>query len=268
MIIQLNTIPENVSFSNFGELSNNRFFHDHFISITNINQPFISGDLNGEDESYILYFKLSKITQTDTIRIRGLNCIFKDIRPNFKILTNWEVEINVKNNIDKEIFILFDCKKDYKTWKLQFGEGVPENPSLNSVQEWTYCRASFDYISVIRVSKPIDDNTMELPRFIINPTYSREQIGNPQRGDVGQPFGRNIRQLKTLSVNYNRVKTFLIDEYIERVGLAIPHFIVPYPENVFNVPPFWGTLQNMPVNVKRAENNWYWDLSLEWKEAY
>lgn len=268
MIFQFNTIPSNVTLSRFGELSNNRFLHDQYITIINNNQPVIIGELDGKDQSYILYFKLSPVTQAEKIRIRGLNCTFKDIKPNFALLSNWEVEINVKENINKEIFILFDCDKNYNSWKLQFGEGIPETPSLRIVEEWSYCRASFDYIAIIRTSTPINNETMELPRFVVSPKYSIEQIGNATRGSVGQPYGRNIRQLKTLGVNFTRVKAYLIDEYIEKVGLATPHFIVPYPENVFNIAPFWGTLQQMPEYTKRVENNWYWNLSLNWKEAY
>jgi len=268
MIIQLNTIADNISLAQFGNISNNRFFHDHFVSIINTPKPIITGELNGKNQSFILHFKLSNATIAETIRIRGLNCTLKDIKPNFPILTNWEVEINVKENIDEDIYILFDCAKTYGTWILQFGEGIPKNPSLSKVEEWTQCRAAFEYFAIIRVSKPIDESTIAIPRFIASPKYSLEQIGNPQRGSVGQPYGRNIRQLKKFTVSFTRVRIQEIEKYIKTVGLATPHFIVPYPENVFNIPPFWGTLQDIPEITKRVENGWYWNLSMSWLEAY
>jgi hypothetical protein len=268
MIVQFSTIPSEVSFDKFGTPSNNRFFHDHSISITNRNQPIIQGETDGKNRSYILLFRLSDKTQAEKIKIRGLNCTFKDIKPNFSVLTNWEVIIDVQKNLKNDVFILFDCDKSYENWKLQFGEGRPERPNPTAVEEWTVCRALFDYLALIKVSEPDNDETMALPRFIISPKYSYDYISSAMRGSVGQPYGRNIRQLKTFEVQYTRVKAYVIDEYIERVGLAIPHFIVPYPENVFNVPPFWGTLNDMPEFTKRAENNWYWNLDLSWKEAY
>jgi hypothetical protein len=268
MIMQFNTIPSEVSLEHFGYASVNRFFHDHFMSIENTEQPYIHGDMGGKDRSYILHFKLSETTRAEKITIRGLNCVFKDIKPNFFILSNYDVEIDVKKYIDRDIFILFDCNKAYNKWKLIFGEGRSGEPNSHKVTEWDYCRAVFDYFAIIKVSKPDNDETIELPRFIMSPKYSYEFINTAMRGSVGQPYGRNIRKLKTLEVQFTRVKTYLIDEYIDRAGLAIPHFIVPYPGNVFNIPPFWGTLSEVPKFTKRGENDWYWNLQMNWKEAY
>jgi hypothetical protein len=268
VIVQFNTIPGEVSFDNFGAPSNNRFFHDRFMSIIDKKEPVIQGETTGKDRSYVLVFRLSDVTQAEKIKIRGLNCTFRDIKPNFSMLTNWEVIIDVQENLKQDIFILFDCSKSYGGWKLLFAEGRPETPNPHAVDEWSFCRAAFEYIALIKVSEPDNDETMELPRFIISPKYSYEYINSATRGSVGQPYGRNIRRLKTLEVQYTRVKAYCIDEYLERVGLAVPHFIVPYPENVFNVSPFWGTLEEMPEFTKRAENNWYWNLSMNWKEAY
>jgi hypothetical protein len=257
-----------VSFDNFGASLNNRFFHDRFISIAGKNQPLIQGETNGKDRSYILLFRISDTTQAEKIKIRGLNCTFRDIKPNFPVLTNWEVIIDVRKNLKNDVLILFDCSKSYGGWKLRFAEDRPETPNPHAVDEWDFCRAAFEYIALIKVSEPDNDETIELPRFIVSPKYSYEYLNSAARGSVGQPYGNNIRRLKTLEVQYTRVKAYLIDEYTERAGPAVPHFIVPYPKNVFNVPPFWGTLDGMPEFTKRSENNWYWNLSLSWKEAY
>ena len=268
MIIQFNQIPFDVSFEHFGIPSGNRFFKDHFIDISGMSQPYIEGQLNGLDQSFVLYFKLSEVTQAEKIRIRGLNCTFLDMKPNFRVLTNWEVEIDVASNLDKEFFILFRCDASYNTWRLAFGENQPENPAPYSINEWLRCRAAFEYIAVIRTSAPIDDQTLELPRFVSGLRYGKEQLGNPLRGSIGQPYGRNIKQLRTLGVNFTRIKIYLMEEYIERVGLATPHFVVPYPENIFNVPPLWCTLKRIPEFAKRAKSEWYWNTELEWRESY
>ena len=136
------------------------------------------------------------------------------------------------------------------------------------VDEWEYCNAAFDYFALIRTSSPLNDESIELPRFVVAPQYSYEHLGSNLRGAIGQPYGRTIGSLRTLTVNFVRVKAYQIDEYYKKVGLTIPHFIVPYPENVFNVPPFWGTLEEPPKFTKRDENGWYWNLSLSFKEAY
>jgi hypothetical protein len=268
VIVQFNPIPNDVSFDDFGTPSNNRFFHDHFMSLVGKNQPMIQGETAGKDRSYILLFRLSDITQAEKIKIRGLNCTFKDVKPNSPVLTNWETEIDVQTNLKNDILILFDCDKSYGCWKLRFCEGRPETPNPYKVDEWDFCRAAFEYLALIKVSKPDSDDTIELPRFMTSPKYSYECVSSAARGSVGQPYGRDIRRLRTMEVQYARVKAYPVDEYIERAGLAVPHFIVPYPENVFNVPPFWGTLDGMPEFTKRAENDWYWNLNLTWKEAY
>ena len=127
---------------------------------------------------------------------------------------------------------------------------------------------SFSYFAVIKSSIPTDNNTMALPRFVAGPKLGYEVLGSDLRGSVGQPYGRTIRRLKTLEVNYVRVKAEVIDDYFERVSITEPHFIVPYPENVEVVPPFWACLSTAPEMTKRTENGWMWNTKLSWREAY
>ena len=238
--------------------SDYRFFHDRIASIpSTLNYPILGGRIDNDREIYILHFNINQITQTQKIRIRILNG--KILNHTRGIKREWEdeISIDVVKNMDRSLFICFDCNPIYKTWFLLFGN---ENG-------WTKCPVNFNYFALLRASKPKDDKTMELPRFTINPTYSYDPIVTDLRGSVGQPYGRTIRQLKTLDVSFARVKTDVIDDYYNKVSISEPHFIIPYPEDVENVPPFWGTLMQAPKFTKR-EDGWYWNLSMSWKEAY
>ena len=272
MIVQFTDVIEKEKFrGNFPPFSNNRFLHDRILRVDDfIEQPYLGGTLDGEKQNFILHFKLSSATKEKVIKIRGLNCTFKDIKPNFPILTNWEVFIDVEKSLDRDIFIYFESKAAYGEWRLQFGSDKTElhleNPQ--KVYDWMTCEVVFDHIALIRASTPLNDESMELPRFLVFPVVSYESIGDDFRGGVGQPYGRTIRRLKTLSVQFARVKAYLIDELYNRVGLTEPHFVVPYPENIYNVPPMWATLSNPPEFTKRDENDWYWNTKLTWKEAY
>jgi hypothetical protein len=241
------------------EFSSYRFFHDRAASISSlIDQPVLGGQLNNQREIYILHFAVSSVTQSKIIRLRILNGNILNHTRGVKREWIDEVSVDIKKNTGKPLFICFDCNPVYGAWFLAFG----------NEDGWEKCPVNFDYFALIRASKPLDDNTMELPRFIVSPVFAYEPIASDFRGSVGQPYGRTIRQLKTLSVNFTRVKIDLIDEYYNRVSVTEPHFIVPYPEDVENLPPVWGTLTQAPKFTKRDENGWYWNLSLTWKEAY
>ena len=260
MIVQFTDVIDKNKYSgNIGNFSDQRFYHDRKFSINkNIYQPYLGGTLDGERQSFILHFKISPATVAKIIKIRGLNATIKDIKPNVGEYSNWEVIINVEKTLNHNIFILFESLPVYGEWKLIFG----------NEDWWMHCDATFEHISLIRVSEPLDDYTISLPRFIVNPEYAYESLGEDLRGDVGQPYGRTVRQLKTFSVTFARVSSNLIDSYYHRVGLTEPHFIVPYPENVYNVPPIWATLTEPPRFTKRAEDSWYYDTQLTWREAY
>ena len=127
------------------------------------------------------------------------------------------------------------------------------------------------YLGVIGADKTAfqnNDQGIELPRFTASPEFGYEQLGEDMRGSAGQPYGRTIRQLRTISVKFARVKMDIIDFLYRKVGTTKPHWVVPYPEAISKYPPIWATLTEPPKFTGRAENGWYYNVSLSWKEAY
>ena len=260
MILQfVDVINKDNGINNIPDLSSFRFFHDRIASIPEtVKQPILGGKIKNGREIYILHFDISPITKSKKIRLRILNGRILNFTRGIKREWRDEISINVEKNIDKSLFICFDCNPVYGTWFLAFGN---ENGWLN-------CPVNFNYFALLRASKPLDDNTMSLPRFTINPAYSYDPVVTDLRGSVGQSYGRTIRQLMTLDVSFKRVRADVIDDYYNRVSISKAHFIIPYPEDVVNIPPFWGTLTQAPKFTKRDSGGWYFDLSLSWKEAY
>jgi len=241
-----------------------RFLHDRNCGIPgHVQQPRLSGQLNGKREVYILYFQINPNTVSRAIRIRILNGNMLNFSRGIERGFDDEIAIDVLKNANRQLYICFDCNPIYGSWVLQWGNVDP-----TQVTDWNFCPVNFDHFALIRSSKPLDENTMELPRFIISPQYGYNPIAEDLRGSVGQPYGRTIRQLKTLQVNFVRVSIDLIDDYYSKVSIHKPHFVVPYPENVEHCPPLWATLTRPPIFTKRGENGWYWNCSLFWREAY
>lgn len=265
MIVQLtDIINKETGLNNITDFSNYRFFHDRIASIPpQLFRPVLSDRLSGKREIYAVHFQLNENTVSKTIRIRILNGNILNFTNGIVRENKDEVSINVSKNLNKQLSICFDCNPIYGTWVLQWGN---KNPLQKT--DWHYCPASFDFFALIRASTPKNDITMELPRFTVNPEYGHETIGSDLRGSVGQPYGRTIRQLRTLKVNFTRIETDIVDEYFSRVSITEPHFIVAYPEDVSVIPPIWATLAQPPKYTKRDENGWYWNCSLQWKEAY
>ena len=260
MIVQfIDVINKDNNINTITNFSSHRFFHDRIASISSlIYQPALGGRLENQREIYILHFSINSVTQSNKIRLRILNGKMLNHTRGIKKELDDEVSIDISKNIGKPLFICFDCNPVYKSWILAFG----------NESGWEKCPVNFDYFALLRSSKPLDDNTMELPRFTTNPVLTYEPIATNLRGSIGQPYGRTIRQLKIFEVNFARAKADVIDEYYNRVSISEPHFIIPYPEDVENVPPIWGTLTQPPKFTKRDEDGWYWDCSLQWKEAY
>ena len=268
MIIQLTDVVNKETGNNvIGELSNNRFFNDRMMIIPeDLFQARLGGTLQGLREVFILYFKLNHNTISERLRLRVLNGKFLNFTRGIEIEEKWtdEVEIDVilsidkKKNADKPLAICFETNPIYGSWVLAMGNEV----------DWNYAPAHFDYFALIRSSRPTDDKTIELPRFIISPSFGYNPVGRDLRGSVGQPYGRTIKQLKTFACQFTRVKAEVLDDYYNKVSITTPHFVVPYPESVEPIAPFWGTLTDPPRFTKRAENGWYFNTRLSWREAY
>ena len=266
MIIQLvDVINKDTGDNIIGELSNNRFFNDRQMIIPkDLFQPRLGGVLNGYREVFVLYFKLNHNTISEQIRFRILNGKFLSFTRGIEEKWHDEIEVDVILTINKSknegrpLAICFETNPIYGSWIMAMGNELG----------WSYAPAHFDFFALIRTSKPMDDNTIELPRFIISPTFGYNPIGRDLRGSIGQPYGRTIRQLKTFACQFTRVKAEVIDDYYNKVSITTPHFIVPYPESVEPIAPFWGTLTEPPRFTKRAENGWYFNTRLSWWEAY
>jgi len=207
-----------------------------------------------------------RLNRYKVIRIRIHNGAIIDFTYGINRLYDDEVSIPVKSNINRPLSICFETYPVHDNWILAFGIG--EEYEI----DWRYCRACFNYFGFIKTSLSQNDMNndllMELPRFTINPEYTYEVLGTDLRGSVGQPFGRTIRQLRTLEVNFARIKIEAIEDYFRKVSIHKPHFIVPYPKSVSILSPLWATLQGPPEYTKRNENGGYWNCSLTWKEAY
>lgn len=236
-----------------------RFFHDRSVQITpGAFQPRITGTLNGKREVFQFYFKINRSTPSQEIRIRILNGNIVDFTRGITRKWNDEISINVPLLREKALCICFDTNPIYGQWIAQFGN---ENG-------WNYCPVNFDFYAFLRTSIPVDNNTMILPRFLVSPVLNNVVLGNALRGSVGQPFGRTIRHMKELAVSFARIRQAELIDYFERVSNTTPHFIVPYPESVSEIPPFWCTLIEAPPLTKRAENGWFFNSTMKWREAY
>jgi hypothetical protein len=265
MIAQfIDNVVKNNPQTNIINWSNNRFFHDRSLSIlSTLNNPRIGGKVNDNalitGEIFIIQFKFGKqAADTTGMRLRLTNGVFLNYTNAVTKISDTEIDIATK--IEKEINICFQVTD---TWSMEFGRR-----SGTSTINWTTAAIVFDYIAIIKSSMPTDENTMSLPRFITSPEYGFEVLGSDMRGSIGQPYGHTIRQLKNLKVNYVKVKAETIEDYFRKVSITEPHFIVPYPENVEVIPPFWACLSTAPELTKRTENGWAFNTKLSWREAY
>jgi len=259
-------------------VSGARFLHDRMLAIPEtLSQPRIArSDVRGR---YVLTFQMNETMRRDrgfhTLNLRINNGGFSAIRvfadhPLYTIRTlapNREtLDIPVSAHTEKgPVYVLFNCGSDIGNpegqWSLEFGKNG----------NFSVCDCVFDYIGLIRVHRPrlqaeLEEN-YELPRFVSGFQYGYETLAHDLRGSVGQPYGRTIRQLRTLSVNFTRVPADVVDDYFRAVSVTEPHWVVPYPESL-SVPPMWCTVVHPPRFTKRDENGWYWNCRMDWREAY
>jgi len=236
-----------------------RFLNDRTLRIPPYQlQPTLGGPLTGRREVYVLYLKISPATDFGTLRLRALNGSILSASPRVRVENRDEVSVDVRSTAGKAVAVNFDCNPIFGSWVLQFGTEAG----------WDYCPLVAEFLALIRASAPKDENSIELPRFVTGFRSRMEPLGEDLRGSVGQPYGRTVRQLRTYAVEFRRVPARAIEDYYERVSVTVPHFIVPYPENVEHAPPIWCTLAEPPEFAKRDENGWLWNCRLGWREAY
>jgi len=109
-----------------------------------------------------------------------------------------------------------------------------------------------------------------LPRFVTLPQTNLQMRQDSERTFGGQVGGVPSEMLRTFAASFARVSAEdmrAIDEYAQSAQNVIPHFIDPYPEARGHVPPMFATIERMGERAKRAENTFYWNTSISWKEA-
>jgi len=248
---------------NITGFSNNRFFNDRILRIpAGLSQPRLGGQIGPLPETYVLYLKINAATPFATLRLRTQNgSIISYTRGKVPgmFVEGLPTELSVDTLVyaGRTVCVCF-AVGGVGQWRLDFGTEAG----------WDSCPLVADCIGLIRTSRPTDNLTLELPRHVAGVRSSWNVLGGDLRGSVGQPYGRAINRLRTYTAEYRHVHADVIDEYFERVSTTIPHWIVPYLEEVANVPPIWGTLAAPPDMRKRAVNDWHWDLRLSWQEAY
>jgi hypothetical protein len=110
----------------------------------------------------------------------------------------------------------------------------------------------------------------DLPRFIVHPKNKLTLRNDDDRTFSGQSTGIVKTTLKSFSAEYIRINnklTKILDDYINAVQTVIPHVIDIYPEAHDEFPPFWATIASYGEKQKRAENGFFWNLSIAWQEA-
>jgi len=114
-------------------------------------------------------------------------------------------------------------------------------------------------------------NNLELPRFVVEPVYTKMIRSPVNRTFGGFTYGLQQEPLRKFSTRYIRISDEVqkkVEKYVYEVGTTIPHIIDPYPKARENVPPFWATLNiESYERTKRNENKFWWNFNLEWLEA-
>jgi len=110
----------------------------------------------------------------------------------------------------------------------------------------------------------------ELPRFAVHPARQLELRGEGGRTFAGQARGIPAETLRTFGAEFARIpgaEAKTVADYADGVQNVIPHVIDPYPEARGEFPPMFATLSGYGEQGKRAENSFFWDYQMSWREA-
>jgi hypothetical protein len=125
--------------------------------------------------------------------------------------------------------------------------------------------------SFIQLGSLYIGDSVTLPRFVVNPTLGEEFLTQSKRSFGGYAYGLDGETLRGLSVEYERIpknEYLKVLEYLRTVRTTVPHYIDAYEEANDVWPIMYGTLDEGEFDPeKRAENNFYFNFSLSWKEA-
>jgi hypothetical protein len=111
---------------------------------------------------------------------------------------------------------------------------------------------------------------LTIPRFVVKPKMGEEFLESSKRSFGGYTYGLDGETLRTLEAEFVRINKFdylNILRYLRTVTKTIPHYIDAY-EGANDVwPILYGTFDGNFEPEKRDENDFYFDFSLQWKEA-
>jgi len=125
-------------------------------------------------------------------------------------------------------------------------------------------------ISSLYVGLLFIGETWELPRFVVNPEKNMRLRGTSDRTFSGQAMGIPAEILRAFAGEFIRIgneEVRKVEKYVQGVQNVIPHVIDIYPEAHDDFPPLFGTLSDYGSQTKRAENGFYWDYQMSWREA-
>jgi len=252
-----------------------RFFHDRKIeaisnNITNINIP---------SWNFALVYRFAKQSPTPALQI--VNGFIKESYISDEEVHYYRIKSGLENQVDiDERYIIrrIDLQGRIDRNIVRPLADVPKELVIQQQieqQSFWFLEANnvtLEYLGVIALDKNEELSDLKpwlyLPRFIVGPELSYNEMGTIFRGNIGQVYGRTFRKMRTFSCSFTRIKKDLVDQFYNKVGKTTPHWVVPYPEAIAQVQPLWAVLNSEPTYTKRAENDWYWNCKLEWTEVY
>jgi hypothetical protein len=108
----------------------------------------------------------------------------------------------------------------------------------------------------------------QMPDFLAGPQYSIDMTAEGLRTDGGQAYGVDGEMLRVWKFGFRNItnrQRLEIEKYIRTVQYAKGHIVQIYDDK--SVEPIFATLSGADGFTKEARNNFYWQTSLEYKEA-
>lgn len=125
-------------------------------------------------------------------------------------------------------------------------------------------------VDLIQLGAVYFGNYVLLPRFIAEPRLGKEFPTEADRSFGGVAYGLDSEELRTVSLQFRRIS--LLDykktyDYLSVVGKTIPHFVDIYEEANDAWPIMYCTFDGDFETTKRNENGFWFNYSMEYKEA-
>jgi hypothetical protein len=106
------------------------------------------------------------------------------------------------------------------------------------------------------------------PRFRPGPGMGLEITGGAEWTARGAVHGLSWPVLRSFNAAFERIDRetrWEMEAYIMAVQYTVPHLIEPYDPQEY--PPLYGALTQAGEFTKRAENGFYFDTAMSWREA-